>query len=75
MKISQFDVGHDDLIHDIAYDYYGERLVTCSSDQRVKLWDLDIENNNWKPNNSWKVYCLSNTDTFYLIIVRLMTHQ
>lgn len=28
---------HKDLIHDIAYDYYGERMATCSSDQFVKV--------------------------------------
>ncbi|CAL1263755.1 unnamed protein product [Larinioides sclopetarius] len=27
---------HKDLIHDVAYDFYGERLATCSSDQTVK---------------------------------------
>eukprot|EP00158_Paraphelidium_tribonemae_P002912 Partr_v1_DN25776_c1_g1_i1_m74762 putative SEH1-like (S. cerevisiae len=32
--------GHDDLIHDIAYDYYGRRLATCSSDHKVKVYDL-----------------------------------
>ncbi|KAL7752070.1 epoxide hydrolase, soluble (sEH) [Sorochytrium milnesiophthora] len=29
---------HDDLIHDIAYDFHGTRLATCSSDQRLKVW-------------------------------------
>jgi hypothetical protein len=24
---------HKDLIHDVAYDWYGRRLATCSSDQ------------------------------------------
>lgn len=28
---------HKDLIHDIAYDYYGKRMATCSSDQIVKV--------------------------------------
>ena len=28
---------HEDLIHDVAYDFYGERLATCSSDQTVKV--------------------------------------
>lgn len=28
---------HEDLIHDVAYDFYGERLATCSSDQSVKV--------------------------------------
>jgi hypothetical protein len=26
---------HKDLIHDVAYDWYGRRLATCSSDQAI----------------------------------------
>lgn len=44
---------HKDLIHDVAYDHYGIRLATCSSDQSVKVWDLD-ENGTWKLKSSWK---------------------
>merc|ERR1719295_1274073 len=32
---------HDDLIHDIAYDYYGKMLATCSSDQSIKIFQRD----------------------------------
>lgn len=28
---------HKDLIHDVAYDYYGLRMASCSSDQTVKV--------------------------------------
>lgn len=28
---------HKDLIHDVAYNYYGDRMATCSSDQFVKV--------------------------------------
>lgn len=28
---------HKDVIHDVAYDYYGQRIATCSSDQTVKV--------------------------------------
>lgn len=28
---------HKDLIHDVAYDYHGRRIATCSSDQSVKV--------------------------------------
>ncbi|KAI8924044.1 WD40-repeat-containing domain protein [Entophlyctis helioformis] len=54
-RVSAFNVGHDDLVHDIAYDYYGTRLVTCSSDQRVKVWDAD-EAGGWVLNDSWKAH-------------------
>lgn len=33
---------HKDLIHDVAYDFYGERMATCSSDQYVKVGILPV---------------------------------
>lgn len=36
----RFNPAHADLVHDLAYDYYGQRLATCSSDQVLKVWDL-----------------------------------
>ncbi|KAJ3289991.1 epoxide hydrolase, soluble (sEH) [Borealophlyctis nickersoniae] len=53
-EVTQFDSKHDDLIHDIAYDFYGKRIVTCSSDQKLKVWDLDEATGEWKINDSWK---------------------
>ena len=29
---------HEDLIHDVAYDFYGKRMATCSSDQKVNVF-------------------------------------
>lgn len=34
---------HKDVIHDVLYDYYGQRIATCSSDQTVKVWQKNIE--------------------------------
>lgn len=31
---------HKDVIHDVLYDYYGQRIATCSSDQTVKVNSL-----------------------------------
>jgi nucleoporin SEH1 len=42
-----------DLIHDVSYDYYGRRMVTCSSDRTLKVFDLD-EAGNWHLADSWK---------------------
>jgi len=47
---------HEDLIHDVAYDFYGRRMATCSSDQKVKVWDQD-EQGNWTCSASWKSHC------------------
>lgn len=36
-EAQEINAEHKDLIHDVAYDYYGERMATCSSDQYVKV--------------------------------------
>ncbi|KAL4703472.1 hypothetical protein ACJJTC_010344 [Scirpophaga incertulas] len=46
---------HKDLIHDVAYDFYGERMATCSSDQYVKIWDTDSQGA-WRLTGSWKAH-------------------
>lgn len=33
---------HKDVIHDVSYDYYGQRIATCSSDQTVKVYNIYI---------------------------------
>lgn len=33
---------HKDVIHDVLYDYYGQRIATCSSDQTVKVYKMRI---------------------------------
>ena len=46
---------HEDIILDMSYDYYGQRLVTCSSDLKLKVYDYSEENETWILNDSWKV--------------------
>jgi len=31
------DAEHKDLIQDVAYDFHGKRMATCSCDQHVKV--------------------------------------
>lgn len=45
---------HKDLIHDVAYDFYGRRLATCSSDQTIKIWDQG-EDGVWNKSAEFKV--------------------
>lgn len=28
---------HKDFVHDVSFDYYGKRLATCSSDQKINV--------------------------------------
>lgn len=46
---------HKDLIHDVAFDFHGRRMATCSSDQTVKVWDMG-EDGEWKCTASWKTH-------------------
>jgi nucleoporin SEH1 len=47
---------HKDLIHDVAYDFYGTRMATCSSDQTVRVWEVDSATGNWSPTAAWKAH-------------------
>lgn len=38
-EAQEINAEHKDLIHDVAYDFYGQRMATCSSDQFVKVRD------------------------------------
>jgi len=51
----RFPTQHEDIIHDLEYDFYGKRLATCSSDQRIKVWDLDGQNK-WQCSSEWKAH-------------------
>ncbi|CAG8570258.1 6936_t:CDS:2 [Paraglomus occultum] len=54
--MTSFDAGHEDLIHDVAYDFYGKRLVTCSSDQRLKVREFVEETGVWEDVATWKAH-------------------
>lgn len=47
---------HKDLIHDVAFNWYGTHMATRSSDQTVKVWTQDSETNNWACTASWKCH-------------------
>ncbi|KAK6464758.1 WD40-repeat-containing domain protein [Scheffersomyces coipomensis] len=49
-----FVTGHEELIHDVKYDFYGKHIATASSDQHIKVFDLDSSNSSWVLNDSWK---------------------
>lgn len=37
--ISEIKSNHADLIHDVAYDFYGKRIATCGSDHKISIYD------------------------------------
>jgi nucleoporin SEH1 len=54
MTVGAINPGHEDLIHDISFDYYGSRFATCSSDQKIKVFE--ISDTDWTLNDSWKAH-------------------
>ncbi|CCG22254.1 Seh1 protein [Candida orthopsilosis Co 90-125] len=51
-----FVTGHEELIHDIKYDFYGKHIATASSDQHIKVFDFDAATTSWILNDSWKAH-------------------
>lgn len=51
-----FITGHEELIHDIKYDFYGKHIATASSDQHIKVFDLDSSTSTWVLNDLWKAH-------------------
>lgn len=37
MPSQKIETGHQDIVHDLAMDYYGKRLATASSDATIKI--------------------------------------
>lgn len=54
MGFEPIETNHEDLIHDCAYDYYGQRIMTCSSDRSLKVFDYNTATNKWDISDSWK---------------------
>jgi len=49
-----FSHGHQDLVLAIDFNYFGTRMVTASSDHRLKVWDKKDEV--WTLVESWKAH-------------------
>ena len=41
MQCVKLNLQHDDVVHDIVFDYYGSRFATCSSDKKIKVFQKD----------------------------------
>lgn len=49
-----FPTKHDEVIHALCFDFYGTRVATCSSDHKIKVWEL--ENKHWRLTAEWKAH-------------------
>lgn len=54
--LKPFFTGHDELIHDVKYDFYGKQIATALSDQHIKVFDFDRSSQLWILNDLWKAH-------------------
>lgn len=51
---TDFDAGHRDLVTVTKFNFYGNRIVTASSDHRLKVWDL--KDGEWQLLDTWRAH-------------------
>ena len=54
--------GHRDIILATAYNFYGTRSATVSSDHRVKIQDRNDVTGQWSVTDSWTAHDAEVTD-------------
>ena len=52
--IQTFSHGHQDLVLAVDFNYFGTRMVTASSDHRLKVWDK--KDNEWTLVENWRAH-------------------
>lgn len=58
-----FSHGHQDLVLAVDFNYFGTRMVTASSDHRLKVWDK--KDDSWTLIESWKAHDAEIVDVSY----------
>jgi nucleoporin SEH1 len=53
--LSELPTHHEEYVHDVAFDFYGKRVATCSSDKKIKIWHTD-DQGRWQltPTYEWR---------------------
>lgn len=59
-EFRRFDHGHQDLVLAVDYNFYGTRMVTASSDHRLKVWDR--KDDSWTLTDVWRAHDAEVTD-------------
>lgn len=64
-----FSHGHQDLVLAVDFNYFGTRMVTASSDHRLKVWDK--KDDSWNLVESWKAHDAEIVDVSDVIVMML----
>ncbi|KAH0536454.1 hypothetical protein FGG08_006667 [Glutinoglossum americanum] len=51
-----FNHGHEDLVREVDFNLYGTRLVTASSDQRIKVYNKEKDTGKWRLCDTWRAH-------------------
>lgn len=51
---ADFDSGHRDLVIVTKFNFYGNRILTASSDHRIKVWDR--RDGQWQLTDTWRAH-------------------
>lgn len=62
MDFIELKPGHDDVVNDISFSYYGKRFASCSIDKRIRVWTLDEARGYW---NSEEVATRAHQDSIW----------
>lgn len=49
-----FNAGHRDLVVVTKFNFYGDRIVTASTDHRMKVWDQ--KEGSWQLTDTWRAH-------------------
>ena len=41
--LASYPLLHQDFVHDIAFDFHGKRIASCSSDQKIFIWEKQLK--------------------------------
>lgn len=63
-NFTTFSHGHQDLVLAVDFNYFGTRMLTASSDHRLKVWDKKDEA--WSLVESWKAHDAEITDVSFV---------
>ncbi|BEI92844.1 uncharacterized protein CcaverHIS019_0504720 [Cutaneotrichosporon cavernicola] len=55
LQTSLIPTGHADLVTHAAYDFYGEKLATCSADHKIKIFSK-LPDGTWELETEWKAH-------------------